>query len=78
MMMMMKTRSWVGEKRKTVRYICVKMVVQGKGRDNNTERGSVLDRKQGTENGALGNTTGGGTPGRKSVITSDRKERDDK
>ena len=55
-----KTRSWVGEKRKTVRYICVKMVVQGKGRDNNTERGSVLDRKQGTENGALGNTTGGG------------------
>jgi len=42
-MMMMKTRSWVGEKRKTVIYICVKMVVQGKGRDNNTERGSVLD-----------------------------------
>ena len=42
-----------------------------KGRDESAERGSVHDEKQGTKNGALGNTTGGGTQGRKSVITSD-------
>ena len=35
------------------------------------KRGSVHDEKQGTENGALGNTTGGSTQRRKSVITSD-------
>jgi len=41
-----------------------------KGGDENAERGSVHDEKQGTENAALGNTTGGGTQGRESVITS--------
>ena len=40
--------------------------------------GSVHDVKQCTENGALGNTTEGGIQGRESVITSTRKERDDK
>jgi len=47
------------------------VVTEKKGGDESAERGSVHDEKQGTENGALGNTTGGGTQGRKSVITSD-------
>jgi len=48
------------------------VVIQWKG-DDSAERGSVHDEKQGTENGALGNTTGGGIQGRESVITSDTK-----
>ena len=47
------------------------MVVEGKGGDESTERGSVHDGKQWTKNGALGNTTGGGTQVRESVVTSD-------
>jgi len=34
------------------------------------ERGTVHDEKQRTENGALGDATGGGIEGRESVITS--------
>ena len=46
-------------------------MVKGKGGDESAEGGSVHDEKQGTKNVALGNATGGGTHGRKSVITSD-------
>ena len=42
-----------------------------KWRNESAVRGSVHDEKQGTKNGALGNTTGGDRQGRKSVITSD-------
>jgi len=51
--------------------VCTKVVVQRKGGDESTERGSVHDEKQRTENGALENTTGGGIQGREGVITSD-------
>ena len=47
------------------------MVTECKGGDESAKRGSVHDEKQGNKNGALGNTTRGGTQGRKSVITSD-------
>ena len=46
-------------------------MVKGKGGDERADGGSVHDEKQRTENGALGNTTGGGAQGRKGVITSD-------
>jgi len=39
---------------KELGIICVKVVVQRKGGDKSTVRGSVHDKKQGTENGALG------------------------
>jgi len=35
------------------------IIFKGKGSDESTERHSVHDDKQWTENGALGNTTGG-------------------
>ena len=35
------------------------------------ERASVHDEKRRTENGALGDATGGGVKGRETVITSD-------
>ena len=57
--------------RKTVGVICIKVVIEWKGGDESAESGSVHDEKQETQNGTLGNTTGGGTQGRKSVITSD-------
>jgi len=56
--------------KKTV-VICIKVMVKGKGGDESAKRGSVHDEKLWTENGALGNTTGGGTQGGESVITSD-------
>jgi len=46
-------------------------MVKGKGGDESAEGGSVHDKKQRTENGALGHATGGGVEGRESVITSD-------
>jgi len=46
-------------------------MVNGKGEDESAEGGSVHDKKQRTENGALGNATGGGVEGRESVITSE-------
>jgi len=46
-------------------------MVEGEGIYESAERGSVHDEKQAAENGALENTTGGGTQGRESVITSD-------
>ena len=56
------------------------MVVEGKGGDASTEGGGVHEEKQRTENGALGNTTGGGTQGGESVnlLHLTWKERDDK
>ena len=49
----------------------LKVMVKGKVGDESAERGSVHDEKQGTENGALTDATGGGgIEGRKSVITS--------
>ena len=49
-------------------------MVKGKGGDESAEGGSVHDEKQRTENGALGDATGGGIEGRESVITSNREE----
>ena len=51
--------------------VCIKVMVEGEGIYESAERGSVHDEKQAAENGALENTTGGGTQGRESVITSD-------
>jgi len=45
-------------------------MVKRKGGDESAEGGSVHDKKQRTENEALGDATGRGV-GRKSVITSD-------
>ena len=49
-------------------------MVEGKGGDQSAEGGSVHDEKQRTENGALGDATGGGVKGRETVITSDMEE----
>ena len=46
-------------------------MVKGKGGGESAEGGSVHDENQRTENGALGDATGGGIEGRESVITSD-------
>jgi len=46
-------------------------MVKGKGGDQSSEGGSLHDKKQRTENGALGDATGGGVEGQESVITSD-------
>ena len=43
--------------------ICIEVMVKGKGGDESAEGGSVHDKKKRTENGALGNTTGGGVEG---------------
>ena len=51
--------------------VCIKVMDKGRGGDESAEGGSVHDVKQRTKNGALGNTSGGGTQGRESVITSD-------
>ena len=58
-------------RKKQLGVVCMKMVIQWEGGDESTERCSVHDEKHGTEIGALGDTTGGGTQGRESVITSD-------
>jgi len=50
--------------------VCIKVMVKGKGGDESAEGGSVLGEKQRTENGALGDATGGCIEGRDSVITS--------
>jgi len=50
-------------KMRTLGVICIEVMVKGKGGDESAERGSVHDKKQRTENGALGNTTGGGVEG---------------
>ena len=42
----------------------MKVMVKGKGGDESAEEGSVHDKKQRTENGALGEATGGGVEGR--------------
>ena len=44
--------------------IFIKEVVQEKGGDESTERGSVHDEQKRTENRALGNITGGDIQGR--------------
>jgi len=46
-------------------------MVKGKGGDESAEGGSVHEKKQRTNNGALGDATGGDVEGRESVITSD-------
>jgi len=56
---------------------CTKVVVQGKGGDESTKRGSVHDEKQRTQNRGLG------TPqevykDEKVLLHLTRKERDDK
>jgi len=55
----------VGEWRKKLSVVCINVVVQGKGGDDSTARRSVglHDEKQGTQNGALKNTTVGGIQG---------------
>jgi len=46
-------------------------MVKGKEGDESAEGVSVHDKKQRTENGVLGDATGGSVEGRESVITSD-------
>ena len=45
------------EREEELSVICKKAVVNGKGRDQSTERRSVHDEEQTAENGALRNTT---------------------
>jgi len=55
------------------------VVVQEKGGDESTERGSVHDEQKRTENRALGNITGGDIQGREIFLLHlTWKERDDK
>ena len=59
--------------------IFIKVVVQEKGGDESTERGSVHDEQKRTENRALGNITGGDIQGREIFLLHlTWKERDDK
>ena len=48
----------------------MKVMVKGKEGDESAEGVSVHDKKQRTENGVLGDATGGSVEGRESVITS--------
>ena len=57
--------------KKQLGVVCIEVMVEGKGGDESAEGCSVHDEKQRTENGALGDATGGGVEGRESVITSD-------
>ena len=43
----------MGERRKSWSVISIKVVVKGKGGDENTEKGTVHDTKHGTQNGAI-------------------------
>jgi len=67
------SQSWLGIMRKAVGCRLHKGGDSVRERDESTERGSVHDEKQMTENGAfgIGNTTGRGIQRRESVITSD-------
>jgi len=56
---------------KKLGVVCIKVMVNGKGGDESAEGGSVHDKKQRSENRALGDATGGGIEGQESVITSD-------
>ena len=49
---------WV-KREEELSVICVKMVVEGKRRDQSSERGSVHNEEQWAENRALRNTTRG-------------------
>jgi len=51
-----------GEEKLSV--ICIKVVVERKGRDESAEGSGVHDEKQRTKNRALRNTTGRGIQGR--------------
>jgi len=51
--------------------ICVKVVVERKGRDKSAEGSGVHDEKQRTKNRALRNATGRGIRGRQMVVTFD-------
>jgi len=63
---------WVeGEEELSV--IRIKVVVERKGRDQSTERGSVHDEESRAENRALRNTTRGSMKGREVVITFNMK-----
>jgi len=64
--------------RKTIRCRLHKGSGSGKWGDESTQGVVYMMKSKRTENRALGNTTGGGTQGRESVITSTRKERDHK
>jgi len=52
--------------------VCIKVVVQGKGADESTERVAYMMKSRGPRMEALGNTTAGrGIQGRERVIRSD-------
>jgi len=51
--------------------VCIKVTVKGKGGDESAEVGSVHDKKQRTENGALEDATGASIERWESVIASD-------
>jgi len=59
-----------GKVRKQLGDVCMKVLVQHKGRGGNTE-GVVYTAKNRTENGGSGNTTRGCMQGQESVIKSD-------
>jgi len=52
------------EEEEELSVICVKVVVERKGRDEGAEGSGVHDEKQMTKNRALRNTTGRGIQGR--------------
>ena len=52
------------EVRHNEKAICIKVVVERKGRDESTEGRGVHDEEQRTENRAPRNTAGGGMQGR--------------
>jgi len=57
------------EREEELSIICIKVevVVEGKGRDRSTERGSVQDEEYRGKNRALGNTARGSMKGREVV-----------
>ena len=59
---MIKARWMEGEEELSV--ICIKVVVERKGRDESAEGSGVHEEKQRTKNRALRNTTGRGIQGR--------------
>jgi len=50
--------------------ICIKVVVERKGRDESAEGSGVHDEKQRTKNRALRNSTGRGKQGRYMVVVN--------
>ena len=72
------SRSWAGKMRKQLGVVCMKVVVEGKGGGDSTEKSSVHDEKQRTENGAMGTPQQEVCKVEKVPLHLIRKERDNK